>query len=180
MTHWRRFGGGEPPRKEKIRMNGIIRTVLGDINSSEPGICQCHEHLFVEMDKSYEVSKALYMDDLAKSAGELQEYRAAGGSLSASIDQIGYGLGLRQIDGLREDWGRALIAARPPAGVAGRPAPTTAALRRKEKRNCASNGRIQLRGRVGRGCFVSSINPLHPSRKKGMERVKLLACDKVV
>ncbi len=71
-------------------------------------------------------------------------------------------------------------AARPPAGVAGRPAPTTAALRRKERRNCASNGRIQLRGRVGRGCFVSSINLLHPSRKKGMERVKLLACDKVV
>jgi len=62
-------------------MSEIIRTVLGDIDRSEPGICQCHEHLFLEMDKSYEISKTLYMDDLKKSTEELVEYRAAGGSL---------------------------------------------------------------------------------------------------
>jgi 5-phospho-D-xylono-1,4-lactonase len=69
-------------------MSEIIRTVLGDISSNKPGICQCHEHLFVEMDKSYEVSKVLYMDDLKKSTEELREYRAAGGSLIVDAQPV--------------------------------------------------------------------------------------------
>ncbi len=69
-------------------MSEKIRTVLGDIEASIPGICQCHEHLFVEMDKSYEVSKVLYMDDLEKSTAELADYRAAGGILIVDAQPV--------------------------------------------------------------------------------------------
>jgi phosphotriesterase-related protein len=61
--------------------NGLIRTVLGDIRSTETGVCQCHEHLFLEMGKSYQISGALFMDDLKKSTEELKSYRQAGGGL---------------------------------------------------------------------------------------------------
>lgn len=69
-------------------MSEKIRTVLGDIDAGTPGICQCHEHLFVEMDKSYEVSKVLYMDDLEKSTAELKDYHAAGGSLIVDAQPV--------------------------------------------------------------------------------------------
>ncbi|MEI6100430.1 MAG: phosphotriesterase [Eubacteriales bacterium] len=69
-------------------MSEMIRTVLGDINSNLPGICQCHEHLFLEMDKSYEISTTLYMDDLKKSTEELMEYRSAGGSLIVDAQPV--------------------------------------------------------------------------------------------
>ncbi len=59
--------------------NACIRTVLGDVGPEELGYCQCHEHIFLEKDKSFEVSPVLYMDDYEKSEAELEEYRAAGG-----------------------------------------------------------------------------------------------------
>ena len=69
-------------------MDGIVRTVLGDIKSDLLGVCQCHEHLFLEMDKSYEVSPALYMDNLKKSTEELKSYREAGGNLVADAQPV--------------------------------------------------------------------------------------------
>lgn len=69
-------------------LDASVRTVLGDIPGDEMGVCQCHEHLFLEMDKSYEVSKALYMDDLTKSTEELKNYREAGGSLIVDAQPV--------------------------------------------------------------------------------------------
>ena len=57
----------------------MIRTVLGDISADKLGHVQCHEHIFLEKDKSYEVSSVLYMDDFEKSLGELNDYKEAGG-----------------------------------------------------------------------------------------------------
>lgn len=61
-------------------MSDFIRTVTGDIAPETLGYCQCHEHIFLEKDKSFEVSPVLYMDDYEKSLMELKEYYAAGGS----------------------------------------------------------------------------------------------------
>jgi phosphotriesterase-related protein len=69
-------------------MDGLIRTVLGDIKSSEAGVCQCHEHLFIEMGKPYQMAKVLYMDDLQKSTDELAGYREAGGSLVVDAQPV--------------------------------------------------------------------------------------------
>ncbi len=71
--------------------DGFVRTVLGDILEDSIGISQCHEHLFLEMDKSYEVSKVLYMDDLQKSTEELKSYRDAGGSLIVDAQPVASG-----------------------------------------------------------------------------------------
>ena len=60
-------------------MGEFVRTVTGDVAPDTLGHCQCHEHIFLEMDRSYEVSPVLYMDDYDKSLAELREYRAAGG-----------------------------------------------------------------------------------------------------
>jgi len=69
-------------------MEGTIRTVLGDIACDAPGVCQCHEHLFIEMGKPYEMAKVLYMDDLQKSTEELVRYREAGGSLIVDAQPV--------------------------------------------------------------------------------------------
>ncbi|NLE66899.1 MAG: hypothetical protein GX608_05690 [Lentisphaerae bacterium] len=66
----------------------MIRTVLGGIKSADAGVCQCHEHLFIEMGKPYSLAKSLYMDDLGKSAEELRGYRAAGGSLIVDAQPV--------------------------------------------------------------------------------------------
>ena len=60
-------------------MSDFVRTVTGDVSPETLGHCQCHEHIFLEMDKSYEVAPVLYMDDYEKSLAELNDYRAAGG-----------------------------------------------------------------------------------------------------
>jgi len=57
----------------------MIRTVTGDIDAKALGFCQCHEHLFIERCKSFDVSSVLFMDDLNKSTAELKLYRSAGG-----------------------------------------------------------------------------------------------------
>lgn len=57
----------------------MIRTVTGDIDAKTLGFCQCHEHLFIERGKAFEVSPLLLMEDLAKSTAELVRYRSSGG-----------------------------------------------------------------------------------------------------
>lgn len=69
----------------------MIRTVLGDIDSSTLGHSQCHEHLFVEKGASFEVSRVLYMDEADKSLKELEEYRENGGSLVVDAQPGLYG-----------------------------------------------------------------------------------------
>ncbi len=58
----------------------MIRTVLGDIPHTHFGHTQCHEHLFLEKGKSFEINPALCMEDPEKSSAELADYRDAGGS----------------------------------------------------------------------------------------------------
>ncbi len=60
-------------------MNNLIRTVLGDVKAETLGFCQCHEHIFIEKCKSWEVSTVLCMEDYEKSLAELKMYKAAGG-----------------------------------------------------------------------------------------------------
>ena len=57
----------------------MVRTVTGDIDAQTLGFCQCHEHLFIERCKAFEVSPLLLIDDLDKSSAELELYRSCGG-----------------------------------------------------------------------------------------------------
>ncbi len=60
-------------------MKAKIRTVLGDIEASELGFTQCHEHVFLDKGPSFALNPALCMDDYARSLSELKAYKAAGG-----------------------------------------------------------------------------------------------------
>jgi phosphotriesterase-related protein len=66
----------------------MIRTVLGDIRADGAGVCQCHEHLFIEKGKPCRIAPVLYMDDIEKSAAELSGYRRAGGSLVVDAQPV--------------------------------------------------------------------------------------------
>ncbi|MEI6644506.1 MAG: hypothetical protein WCP12_00555 [bacterium] len=57
----------------------MVRTVTGDIEAKTLGFCQCHEHLFIERCKAFEVSPLLLIDDLDKSSAELELFRSCGG-----------------------------------------------------------------------------------------------------
>jgi len=57
-----------------------IRTVLGDIAPESLGFTHCHEHIFIERDKSAVINPALLLDDYGKSLRELKLFREAGGS----------------------------------------------------------------------------------------------------
>ncbi|MEG0702445.1 MAG: phosphotriesterase [Christensenella sp.] len=72
-------------------MKDFIRTVTGDIAPQELGYCQCHEHIFLEMDKSFEVSPVLFMDDYKKSVAELKEYQTAGGRAIVDAQPVACG-----------------------------------------------------------------------------------------
>jgi len=56
-----------------------IRTVLGDIDPEMLGFTHCHEHIFIEQDKSAMLNPALLLDDYGKSLQELKLFRDAGG-----------------------------------------------------------------------------------------------------
>ena len=57
----------------------IVRTVLGDIDPFLLRHTQCHEHIFIEKDRSAEINEVLQIDDFDKSVSELMRYRQAGG-----------------------------------------------------------------------------------------------------
>lgn len=70
---------------------GKIETVLGSIDSAQLGWCQCHEHIFLEKCKSYDVNTALMMNDYQKSTQELVEYAAAGGGAIVDAQPVAGG-----------------------------------------------------------------------------------------
>jgi phosphotriesterase-related protein len=57
-----------------------IRTVLGDIDPETLGFTHCHEHIFIERDKSSEIDPSLLIDDYEKSLKELKRFRETGGN----------------------------------------------------------------------------------------------------
>jgi len=68
-----------------------IRTILGDIAPETLGHCQCHEHLFLENGKSFEITPVLRMEDYEKSKEELLLYRRAGGEALVDAQPVGCG-----------------------------------------------------------------------------------------
>lgn len=87
-----------------------IRTVLGDIEPGELAHCQCHEHLFLEKGKSFEVSPVLWMDDYEKSKAEMMLYREAGGSALVDAQPVGCGRMAELLLRAAEETGVTIIA----------------------------------------------------------------------
>lgn len=69
----------------------MIRTIWKDIQPTEAGHAQCHEHIWLEKGASYEVNPALCMNDYVKSLRELKDYCRAGGRLIVDAQPTGCG-----------------------------------------------------------------------------------------
>ncbi len=88
----------------------MIRTVRGDIAPEKLGWCQCHEHLFLEKGRSYEINSALCMDDIKRSVDELKAYAKAGGSTYVDAQPVGCGRMAEVMAGASEGSGVNIIS----------------------------------------------------------------------
>lgn len=77
---------------------GTVRTVRGDIDSGELGVCYAHEHLLITGGSFVKADKDFLLDDRATMASELRVFTAAGGR--SVVDMMPPGLG-RDPEGLR-------------------------------------------------------------------------------
>ena len=68
-----------------------INTVTGPMESSALGFCQPHEHVFTAATPASEAYPALRIDDEARSAAELSDYRACGGQSVVDCQPPGAG-----------------------------------------------------------------------------------------
>jgi phosphotriesterase-related protein len=58
---------------------GFLRTVLGDISSSDAGVCYAHEHLIIDPSFTTFRYPDFLLDSVEKAAVDVAEFRAAGG-----------------------------------------------------------------------------------------------------
>lgn len=70
---------------------GDIITVLGEVSKKDLGFTQCHEHLFIQKGRSFEINSALCIDDFQTSLKELVRYKNAGGDTIVDAQPVGCG-----------------------------------------------------------------------------------------
>lgn len=70
---------------------GLVRTVLGDIEPAELGVCYAHEHVVIDSCHATRQYPAYLLNDLERIVAELKQFRAAGGQ--AMVDSMPGGCG---------------------------------------------------------------------------------------
>lgn len=68
-----------------------IQTVKANIESTELGYCQSHEHLFIADGQSAKLVPSLRLDDFYKTALELIAYKESGGISIVDAQPVGCG-----------------------------------------------------------------------------------------
>src|SRR5438270_1178829 len=76
----------------------LVRTVTGDIDASQMGVTYAHEHFLITGGMQVYLDRDFLLNDPARAAADLSEFRAAGGG--SVVDMIPCGLG-RDPDGLQ-------------------------------------------------------------------------------
>jgi len=75
-------------------MNNFKKNVMavnGLISVEKLGHCQCHEHIFIEKGKSFDMNPALCIDDYKMTVDELNNYKEMGGSTLVDAQPVGCG-----------------------------------------------------------------------------------------
>lgn len=72
-------------------MNGKIRTVLGDIEPSQLGVTDCHDHLIRTGGYEIRLHKDFLMDSVEAAAAEFKDFLDAGGNSMVCCDPLGSG-----------------------------------------------------------------------------------------
>lgn len=76
----------------------FVRTVTGDIEASQLGVTYAHEHVLITGGMQVYLDRDFLLNDRARAAADLSEFRTAGGA--SVVDMIPCGLG-RDPDGLQ-------------------------------------------------------------------------------
>lgn len=91
-------------------MTGLVRTVLGDLDSRELGPTYCHEHLLVRP-PAHLADLDLVLDDEEKAAEELAAFRAVGGGAIVDVTTAEWGRDAEGLGRLSERAGVAIVVA---------------------------------------------------------------------
>lgn len=91
-------------------MEGMIRTVTGDIQPCALGFTQSHEHILLRKGESFKVSSVLWQDEPKKSALELKDYHLAGGRAIVDAQPVGCGRMAGELFGISKASGVKIIA----------------------------------------------------------------------
>ncbi|HEX8917559.1 MAG TPA: hypothetical protein VF898_03575, partial [Chloroflexota bacterium] len=76
----------------------VARTVQGDVDTGQLGICYAHEHLLITGGMQVRLDPDFLLNDRAKAADDIRAFTALGGK--TMVDMLPPGLG-RDPDGLR-------------------------------------------------------------------------------
>ena len=88
----------------------IVSTILGDITSTDIGICHSHEHLFIKKGQPERLDEALLLDDFAKTKREVEDFIAVGGRTIVDAQPVGSGRDARKLLKLSEETGIHILA----------------------------------------------------------------------
>jgi phosphotriesterase-related protein len=91
-------------------VTGLVRTVLGDLDSRELGATYCHEHLLVRP-PAHLADPDLVLDDEEKAAEELAAFRAVGGGAIVDVTTAEWGRDAEGLGRLSERASVAIVAA---------------------------------------------------------------------
>lgn len=87
-----------------------LQTVLGNLDPSELGHAQIHEHLFVRHTPMALLNPALQIDDYARSLAELRSYREKGGSFLVDAQPVAAGRDAEILRALSRESGVSITA----------------------------------------------------------------------
>ncbi len=87
-----------------------VQTVLGSVSENSIHHAQCHEHIWLNKGKSYEINPVLCIDDFEKSLIELKSYKKAGGDLIVDAQPVGCGRNAKMLAELSRNSGVSIVA----------------------------------------------------------------------
>ncbi|ARF54240.1 phosphotriesterase family protein [Streptomyces gilvosporeus] len=85
----------------------VVRTVLGDLDPADLGVCDAHDHLFLRSPQM----PGQELADPGAAAAELAAFRAAGGAAVVQWTPYGMGRGAAELPGLARESGVTIVAA---------------------------------------------------------------------
>lgn len=88
----------------------LIRTVLGDVASSELGFTDAHEHLIIDRDLVLVQNPDYKLDSIEKTSEEINLFLSAGGRSFVEMTCLGFGRNVRKLIELSKHTGAHIIA----------------------------------------------------------------------
>lgn len=76
---------------------GFLRTVTGDVDTADAGICYAHEHIIIDPSFTTFCNPDFLLDSVERACVDLHEFRAAGGKTMVDSMPCGGGRNVRKL-----------------------------------------------------------------------------------